>query len=85
MAATPKYGLEAPDDTDLGDGPTQQLDFLQQIEDLLSTGDVDMTTGTIKVAPATDAAHPLRRDAILYGPVSSPPATLAEGQLWFGY
>lgn len=85
MAETPKYGLEAPDDLDLGDGPTQQLKFLQQVEDLLSIGAVDMTAGTIKVAPASDAAHPLRRDAILYGPVGSPPATLAEGQLWFGY
>lgn len=85
MATTPKYGLEAPDDLDLADGPTQQLGFLQQVEDLLSTGAVDLTAGSIKVAVAADAAHPLRRDTILYGPASSPPSTLAEGQIWMGY
>lgn len=82
---TPKYGLTAPTDNDTADGPEQLLSVLQQVEDLLSVRDVDLTGGTVKVAAAADSAHPLRRDAVLYGPVGSPPASLAEGQIWLGY
>jgi len=56
MGQTPKYGLVWPENPQLADGPNQQRTFLQQIEDLLSVGAVDLTGGTLSVrTPAADA------------------------------
>jgi hypothetical protein len=85
MATTPKYGLRTPEPTEPGDVPTDMAELAADVETLLSTGTVDLTGGTIKVKTPAASDQPLRRDAIIYGPGASPPATLAEGQLWCGF
>ena len=50
MADTPLYALSAPEPADVADGPVQIGLLAQQVEDLLSVGDVNLTTGTIRVA-----------------------------------
>jgi hypothetical protein len=85
VATTPKYGLRTPQPTDPGDVPTDMAELAADVEALLSTGTVDLTDGTLKVKTPAGSDQPLRRDAIIYGPVASPPATLADGQVWMGY
>jgi len=53
---------------------------LQGLDTVLGTGSKPIT-----VAVATAVGQPLRRDAVLYGPVASVPATLATGQMFLGY
>lgn len=85
MATTPKYALPSPDVLDPGDGPTQMQALAQAVEDLLSTGVLDMTGGTVKIAAPAADSHPLRRVDVQIGPAASVPDPLPTGTVYLGY
>ena len=91
MASTPIYAFSAPDAPEDADGPTQILTLATQIENLLSTGILKMSSGKIEVADPTAATHPVTKNywdaRIKMGPSASVPAAgaLPNGSIYFGY
>jgi hypothetical protein len=86
---TPKYGFPAPDPTEAADGPVQILALANSVETLLSTGTLDMTSGTTKVKAPSASDHAATKGYIdgrlVIGAAASVPATATDGTLFFGY
>jgi hypothetical protein len=96
MATTPTYSFPAPDTPDAAHGPDQILALAQAVENLLTTGVLQMSggtiqAGTIEVTDPASANHPVTKGwyeaRILLGPEGSAPAAGAvpDGTLYFGY
>lgn len=94
MPTTPKYGFRTPTSADIADGPTQLLNLATDVETLLSSGAVDLSAGTIKVAAPAASDQAVNRDyvdvkiagRVVVGPAASAPAAggLPDGSLYAG-